>query len=112
MIIVISSFGANEILKVFEHPQTFKQRSKTSFLDLTNTTEIFSASTQDFIPAIQIVDFSGADRNISKYLVPYLNVATKTNDELTGEFKFSSQLYKTELCTDLYSTGANPRLID
>ena len=52
MILVIASFGANEILQVFKHPQTFKQRSKTKFLDITNSTEIFTASTQDFIPAI------------------------------------------------------------
>ena len=42
-----------------------------------------------------------------------MTLAVKTTDAETGKQVVSSQLYKTELCTDLYKdTGTDPRLID
>lgn len=59
MIIFVMCFGILELLKVFSTPQIFHYNVTRSYLSSGSDTEIYDISTQDFIPAIQIIDYSG-----------------------------------------------------
>ena len=59
MIVAITAYGFTELFRVFVEPQRFKERVETNYLEVSNSTEIFRLSSQSFIPAIQIVDYTG-----------------------------------------------------
>lgn len=111
MISVLVTIAALELTKVFESPQRFSQRFETSYIRGYNDPTAFSVSTQDFIPAIQIVDSTGAQANVTQYLVPYFSIVRQTTDPTTGATSSKPELFETKLCTDLYQDSANESLL-
>ena len=67
--------------------------------------------TDDFIPAIQIIDKSGLERNITKFIVPYFTVVTQTTNFDTGAITTVTDLYETKPCTDLYDQDLHLKLV-
>ena len=80
MIVLVTFVAVMELIKVFqEDPDTYVAKVQTTYLSASNEKEYLVTGVDgNLIPAIQIVDNSGQTIDTMNYLMPYLQMSTKT----------------------------------